>query len=52
VRKSSANPTEIKLLDGIHALFIEMGNAHTMVVARDETEQDKANLAELPVYEL
>ncbi|XP_059489560.1 protein RCC2 homolog [Neocloeon triangulifer] len=51
-KKSSANPTEVKLMDGIHVHAIEMGMGHTLMICRDESEQDKANLADLPVYNI
>ncbi|CAB3369693.1 Hypothetical predicted protein [Cloeon dipterum] len=51
-KKSSANPTEVKTMDGLHVHAVEMGMAHTLMICRDDTEQDKANLADLPEYNI
>ncbi|XP_073512257.1 protein RCC2 isoform X4 [Phyllobates terribilis] len=48
--KSSTTAQEVKTLDGIYSEQVAMGYSHTMIVARDETEQDKEKLKKLPEY--
>ncbi|XP_075696677.1 protein RCC2 [Rhinoderma darwinii] len=48
--KSSTTAQEVKTLDGIYTEQVAMGYSHTLIVARDETEQDKEKLKKLPEY--
>ncbi|XP_075046734.1 protein RCC2 [Mixophyes fleayi] len=48
--KSSTTAQEVKTLDGIYTEQVAMGHAHTLIVARDETEQDQEKLKKLPEY--
>ncbi|XP_069467237.1 protein RCC2 [Ambystoma mexicanum] len=48
--KSSTTAQEVKTLDGIYIEQVSMGYSHTLVVARDETEQDEEKLKKLPEY--
>ncbi|XP_018425952.1 PREDICTED: protein RCC2 [Nanorana parkeri] len=48
--KSSTTAQEVKTLDGIYSEQVAMGYSHTLVVAREESEQDKERLKKLPEY--
>ncbi|PVD35390.1 hypothetical protein C0Q70_02352 [Pomacea canaliculata] len=48
--KSSTVPQEVKLLDGTYVHSVACGYAHTMMIARADTEEDKSNLQKLPVF--
>ncbi|KAK1157257.1 hypothetical protein AOXY_G24872 [Acipenser oxyrinchus oxyrinchus] len=48
--KSSTTAQEIKTLDGIYAEQVAMGYSHSLVIARNETDQDKERLKKLPEY--
>ncbi|KAM4704487.1 protein RCC2 isoform 1-T2 [Rhinophrynus dorsalis] len=48
--KSSTTAQEMKTLDGIYSEQVAMGYSHSLVVARDESEQDKEKLKKLPEY--
>ncbi|XP_078498932.1 protein RCC2 [Lissotriton helveticus] len=48
--KSSTTAQEVKTLDGIYIEQVAMGFQHSLVVARDETEQDGEKLKKLPEY--
>lgn len=48
--KSSTTPQEVRPLDGIHIYSIAMGHGHTLLIARDDTEEDKKKLEQLPEY--
>lgn len=37
-------------LDGIHIYKVAMGHGHTLLIARDETDEDKKKLEQLPEY--
>ena len=41
MKKSSANPVEIKTLDKVHVLACGMGIAHSIFIARNESEADE-----------
>ena len=41
MKKSSANPVEIKTLDKVHVLECGMGIAHSIFIARNESEADQ-----------
>ncbi|CAG5104364.1 Similar to rcc2: Protein RCC2 homolog (Xenopus laevis) [Cotesia congregata] len=50
MRKSSTTPMEVKALEGLYITAITCGLSHTMMISRDESEEEKAKLAELAVY--
>ena len=41
MKKSSANPAEIKTLDKVNILECGMGIAHSIFIARNESEADQ-----------
>ena len=41
MKKSSAQPVEIKTLDKVHVLECGMGIAHSIFIARNENEEDE-----------
>ncbi|KAM9370368.1 protein RCC2 [Phaethornis superciliosus] len=48
--KSSTAAQEVKTLDGIYTEQVAMGYAHSLVIARDETDAEKEKLCKLPEY--
>ncbi|XP_062479580.1 protein RCC2 [Pezoporus occidentalis] len=48
--KSSTAAQEVKTLDGIYTEQVAMGYAHSLVIARDETDAEKEKLRKLPEY--
>ncbi|KAM8927073.1 protein RCC2 [Pelodytes ibericus] len=48
--KSSTTAQEVKTLDGIYSEQVVMGYSHTLVVARDESDQDHEKLKKIPEY--
>ena len=48
--KSSTIPQEMKLLDGIHVEKVTCGYGHTLLLAREETSQDKERIERLPKW--
>ncbi|XP_068771683.1 protein RCC2 [Struthio camelus] len=48
--KSSTAAQEVKTLDGIYTEQVAMGYAHSLVIARDESEAEKEKLRRLPEY--
>ncbi|XP_064353200.1 protein RCC2 [Dromaius novaehollandiae] len=48
--KSSTAAQEVKTLDGIYTEQVAMGYAHSLVIARDESEGEKERLKKLPEY--
>ncbi|GFS46697.1 protein RCC2 homolog [Nephila pilipes] len=48
--KSSTTPQEVKPLDGIHIHSVACGYGHTLLIARDDTEEDRNKLNQLPEY--
>ncbi|XP_068018825.1 protein RCC2 [Melanerpes formicivorus] len=48
--KSSTAAQEVKTLDGIYTEQVAMGYAHSLVIARDESEAEKEKLRKLPEY--
>ncbi|KAJ6656829.1 hypothetical protein lerEdw1_003160 [Lerista edwardsae] len=48
--KSSTAAQEVKTLDGIYVEQVAMGYAHSLAVARDESEADNEKLKKLPEY--
>lgn len=45
--RSSTQPKEVKTLEGAHVEQITCGMGHTVMLVRDETEQDKEILNKL-----
>jgi hypothetical protein len=41
---------EVKALEGIYIIQVSCGLGHTMYIARDQSEQDKAKLMKLPEF--
>lgn len=50
MRKSSTTPMEVKALEGLHVHSVTCGLSHTLMVVRDESEEEKAKIAKLEVY--
>ncbi|KAG7248660.1 hypothetical protein CRUP_032004, partial [Coryphaenoides rupestris] len=48
--KSSTTAQEVKTLDGIYAEQVVMGYAHSLIIAREESPQEKERLDKLPEY--
>ncbi|BFZ23016.1 hypothetical protein BsWGS_26055 [Bradybaena similaris] len=48
--KSSTVPKEVKPLEGIYVHSVTCGFSHTLLIARNDTEDDQKNLDKLPVY--
>ncbi|XP_063001245.1 protein RCC2 [Elgaria multicarinata webbii] len=48
--KSSTTAQEVKTLDGIHTEQVAMGYAHSLAIARDESDTEKERLKKLPEY--
>uniref|UniRef100_A0A8D0E031 Regulator of chromosome condensation 2 n=1 Tax=Salvator merianae TaxID=96440 RepID=A0A8D0E031_SALMN len=48
--KSSTAAQEVKTLDGIYTEQVAMGYAHSLAIARDESEAEKEKLKKLPEY--
>eukprot|EP00076_Gallus_gallus_P028712 XP_015152484.1 protein RCC2 isoform X1 [Gallus gallus] len=48
--KSSTAAQEVKTLDGIYTEQVAMGYAHSLVIARDESDAEKEKLHKLPEY--
>lgn len=47
-RKSTPTPLEVKKLEGIYIEQISCGMCHTVMIARDETDEEKERIAALP----
>lgn len=41
---------EVKALEGIYIEQIAMGQAHTLLIAREDSEQDTEHINEIPVF--
>lgn len=50
MRKSTSVPMEVKALDGIYIEQVTMGQAHTLMIARDTSEEEKEKIEQIPVY--
>ncbi len=48
--KSSTTPQEVKPMEGIHTHRVVCGFAHTLIMARDDTDQEKERINKLPVW--
>jgi hypothetical protein len=50
MRKSSTTPIEVKALEGVYIMHVVCGVSHTLMLARDDSEEEKARLQDFPVY--
>lgn len=50
-KKSSAAPCMVDTLDGLHVLRVGAGPAHTLYIARNESDKEKALLEKFPVLD-
>ncbi|XP_077998903.1 protein RCC2-like [Glandiceps talaboti] len=50
--KSSTQPKEVKLLEGVFIHSVSCGFGHTLMVARSDTEEEKERLRKLPALEI
>ncbi|KAI4824975.1 hypothetical protein KUCAC02_020681 [Chaenocephalus aceratus] len=48
--KSSTTAQEVKTLDGVYIEQVMMGYCHSLVIARQDTEQEQERLKKLPEY--
>ncbi|PWA24252.1 hypothetical protein CCH79_00017903 [Gambusia affinis] len=48
--KSSTTAQEVKTLDGVYIEQVVMGYSHSLVIARQDTEQEQEKLKKLPEY--
>jgi hypothetical protein len=48
--KSSTTPQEVKPMEGIYAHQVSCGYAHTLIMARDDTDQEKELINKLPLW--
>ncbi|XP_019637829.1 PREDICTED: protein RCC2 homolog [Branchiostoma belcheri] len=48
--KSSTIPKEVKTLDGVYIHRVSCGYGHTIFIARNDSEEDKAKIKALPEY--
>lgn len=52
MRKSSTTPMEVKALEGLYITAVTCGLSHTLLIARDESEAEKAKIAKLEEYSI
>ncbi|XP_058801470.1 protein RCC2 homolog isoform X2 [Phymastichus coffea] len=50
MRKSSTTPMEVKALEGLYITSVTCGLSHTLMICRDESEEEKAKIAKLQEY--
>ncbi|KAK0079564.1 hypothetical protein PV325_001069 [Microctonus aethiopoides] len=50
MRKSSTTPMEVKAVEGLYITAVTCGLSHTLMICRDESEEEKAKIAKLEVY--
>ena len=48
--KSSTTPQEVKPLEGIHVNTVACGFGHALMIARDQTAEERARIAKLPKW--
>jgi len=48
--RTSASPQEVKPLEGIYVHRVACGWGHTLLLARNDTDDDRAKLDDLPVF--
>ncbi|KAH8042715.1 hypothetical protein HPB51_025547 [Rhipicephalus microplus] len=50
-QKSSTTPQEVRLLEGIHVHAVACGLGHSVFIARDESEEERARIRRLPEFQ-
>lgn len=50
-RKSSSNPDLMKTIAGVYVHQVSCGEAHTLMIARNEGDEDKKLLDNIPQYD-
>ncbi|OXU20354.1 protein RCC2 homolog [Nasonia vitripennis] len=50
MRKSSTTPMEVKALEGLYITAVTCGLSHTLMICRDESEEEKAKIEKLQSY--
>ncbi|XP_029155280.1 protein RCC2 homolog [Nylanderia fulva] len=50
MRKSSTTPMEVKALEGLYITAVTCGLSHTLMICRDDTEEERAKINKLEVY--
>ncbi|KYM75935.1 PREDICTED: protein RCC2 homolog [Atta cephalotes] len=50
MRKSSTTPMEVKALEGLYITAVTCGLSHTLMICRDDTEEERAKINKLQVY--
>lgn len=48
--KTSTTPQEVKPLDGVYIYRVASGWGHVLLLARNDTEEERAKLDDLPDY--
>ena len=48
--RTSTTPQEVKPLDGIYVHRVATGWGHTLLLARNDMEEERAKIADLPEY--
>lgn len=49
-QKSSTTPMEVRPLEGVHIHAVSCGYGHTLFIAQDDTEEDRAKLNKFPEF--
>ena len=50
MRKSSTTPMEVKALEGLYIISVTCGLSHTLMICRDDTEEEREKIKKLQVY--
>lgn len=50
MRKSSTTPMEVKALKGLYITAVTCGLSHTLLICRDESEEEKEKIEKLEEY--
>lgn len=50
MRKSSTTPMEVKALEGLYITAVTCGLSHTLMICRDDTEEERAKINKLQMY--
>ncbi|XP_051161683.1 protein RCC2 homolog [Leptopilina boulardi] len=50
MRKSSTTPMEVKALEGLYITAVTCGMSHTLMICRDESEEEKNKISKLQEY--
>ena len=48
--RSSTTPQEVKCLHGAYIHSVACGYGHTLMIARDDSDEDKAKIEKLPEF--